>query len=170
MIQSRRMLFTLLVIVTCVGCDQATKTLASRKLVSNEPVELIGDSFYLEYTENTGAMLGVGSELPYDMRFLLFTVFAGFALSAILAFTILEKKLKPVDVLSLAMILGGGMSNLLDRLFKGGIVVDFMIVSIGSIKTAIFNFADLSIVLGLVVLAVSHLPRISRRPEEAKKG
>jgi signal peptidase II len=170
MIQTRRMFFTFLVIVTCIGCDQATKTLASRKLVTNEPVELIGNSFYLEYTENTGAMMGVGSELPGDMRFLLFTVFAGFALSAILAFTILEKKLKGVDVLSLAMILGGGMSNLLDRLLKGGIVVDFMIVSIGSIKTAIFNFADLSIVLGLVVLAVSHLPFNTRRAQATKKG
>jgi signal peptidase II len=170
MIRTRRLFFTFLIIVTCIGCDQATKTLASRRLVSNEPVELIGNSFYLEYTENTGAMLGVGSELPGDMRFLLFTVFAGFALSAILAFTIVGRDLRGVDVISLSMILGGGMSNLLDRLFKGGVVVDFMIVSIGSIKTAIFNFADLSIVLGLVVLAVSHIPVISRWLQEVKKG
>ena len=169
MMESRRIFFTLLVMVTCIGCDQATKTIASSRLESNVPVELIGNNLYLEYTENTGAMLGVGAELPEDMRFLIFTVFAGIALSAIFLYTVFERNLNAVDVISLSMILGGGLSNLLDRLFKGGIVVDFMIVSIGSIKTAIFNFADLSIVLGLLTLAFSHLPVFSRKRVESEE-
>ncbi len=170
MIESRRILFSLLVMVTCIGCDQATKTIASSKLESNVPVELIGNNFYFEYTENTEAMLGVGAELPEDMRFLIFTVFAGIALSAIFIYTIFERNLNAFDVISLSMILGGGLSNLLDRLFKGGIVVDFMIVSIGSLKTAIFNFADLSIVLGLLALAFSHLPIFTRKRLSSHEG
>jgi signal peptidase II len=170
MIESRRTFFIFLIILTCLGCDQATKTIAGRNLTLREPVELIGKGFYLEYTENSGAMLGVGSDLSDGTRFWLFTVFAGFSLSAILMFTILSKNLNAVDILSLSMILGGGLGNLADRLFKGGIVVDFMIVTIGSMKSAIFNFADLSIVTGLAVLAISHLPLFPSHPQASDKG
>lgn len=160
----KRIFFTFLVIMSCIGCDQATKTLANQTLASSEPVRLIGEIFHLQYSENSGAMLGVGSELPVEVRFWLFTVFAGYALFGILAFTIIDKKLKSLDILSLSLILGGGISNLLDRLFKGGIVVDFMIITAGPFKTAIFNFADLSIVIGLLSVAISNLPRFSRLP------
>ena len=140
-----------------MGCDQATKSLASHRLSPNAPVTLINHVFHLEYTENTGAMMGVGADFSASTRFWLFTVFAGCALSAICVFTLLDRNLSTFAILALSLILGGGLSNLVDRLFKGGIVVDFMIVTFGPLKTAIFNFADLSIVIGLVLLGLSQI-------------
>lgn len=157
MMQLERLVLTLLVVILCVGCDQATKALASRKLTPSRPVVVIEHVFHLEYTENTGAMMSVGSELPDHVRFWLFSVFGGCTLSAILLFTILEESLRIINILSLSLVLGGGLGNLVDRLFKGGVVVDFMILNLGNLRTAIFNLADLSIVTGLFLLAASHL-------------
>jgi len=168
--RTRRFLVIMVVVVTCIGCDQATKTIASRRLAPSAPITLIDHIFHLEYTENSGAMMGVGAELSDGTRFWLFIVFAGCALSAILAFTLLDKTLNVAAVLSLSLIIGGGLGNLIDRLFKGGIVVDFMIITLGPVKTAIFNFADLSILIGLLVLVLSRIRSFSRAPQVNREG
>jgi signal peptidase II len=168
--RTRRLLIILIVVVTSIGCDQATKSIASRRLAPSAPVTIIDHIFHLEYTENSGAMMGIGSELSDGTRFWLFIVFAGCALSAILAFTLLDKTLNVATILSLSLIVGGGLGNLADRLFKGGIVVDFMIVTLGPLRTAIFNFADLSILLGLLVLVFSHFPWFSRSSNIIREG
>jgi signal peptidase II len=170
MTRSRRVLITFLVVVSCIGCDQATKRIARQKLAPNAPVTLIANIFHLEYTENSGAMMGVGSELSDGVRFWLFKVFAGCALFTLLAFTVLGKSLDTTAILSLSMILGGGLGNLVDRLFKGGIVVDFMIITLGPFKTAIFNFADLSILIGLLLLLFSRISSFSRAPDAGREG
>lgn len=160
--RTRRILITLIVVLGCMGCDQVTKTIASRTLAPNTPVTLVNHIFHLEYTENSGAMMGVGTDLSAQTRFWLFIVFTACALSAILAFTLLDKTLTATAMVSLSLILGGGLGNLLDRVFKGGIVVDFMIITLGPLKTAIFNFADLSILTGVAVLAWSQMLAFSR--------
>jgi signal peptidase II len=89
---------------------------------------------------------------------------------AILTYTILGKNLRLVDILSFSLILGGGAGNLIDRLFKGGVVIDFMILTVGTLRTAIFNIADLAVVCGLMLLAISNLPWFSSRIEGGTKS
>jgi len=120
----KRIVLVSLVIFLCIGCDQTTKTIAGRTLAVDKPVELLGDVVHLEYSENHGAMLGLGAELPAGVRFWLFTVFAGCALLGILTFTIASGRLTPASIISLSLVLGG-MSNLIDRLLKGGVIIDF---------------------------------------------
>jgi signal peptidase II len=160
--RSRRLLITIAVVLGCMGCDQATKRMASRQLTPSAPVTIIENMVHLEYTENSGAMMGVGADLSDSARFWLFKIFAGCALFAIFTFTVLDNNLNGLAVVSLSLILGGGLGNLIDRVFKGGIVVDFMIVTLGPLKTAIFNFADLSILGGLLLLLLSQLRRNSQ--------
>jgi signal peptidase II len=167
---SRRGLIIFLVMITCVGCDQVSKSYATLTLANRQPIAIFGEMFRLHYSENTGAMMGVGGDLPATARFWIFVVFAGCALLAMLAFTILGKNLQTVDVLSFSLILGGGAGNLIDRIFKGGIVVDFMILTLGFLKTAIFNIADTAVVSGLLLLAISNLPWFSRRIENGTKS
>jgi signal peptidase II len=167
---SRRGVFIFLVMITCVGCDQAAKSYASLTLANHPPIGVLGEMFRLQYSENSGAMMGVGGGLPASLRFWLLVVFAGCALLAILAYTILGRNLQTVDILSLSLILGGGAGNLIDRLFKGGVVIDFMILALGALKTAIFNIADLSVVCGLLLLAISNLPWFSKRFEGGNKS
>ncbi len=114
--------------------------------------------------------MGVGGDLPLSTRFWILVVFAGCALLSILAYTILGKNLQTVDVLSFSLILGGGAGNLIDRLFKGGIVIDFMILTLGSLRTAIFNLANTAVLSGLLLLVISNLPWFSRGIEERSKS
>lgn len=156
--------------ITCVGCDQAAKTYATLTLAHRQPIGVLGEMFRLQYSENTGAMLGVGGDLSGTTRFWIFVVLAGCALLGILSYTILGKDLRPVDIFSFSLILGGGAGNLIDRLFKGGVVIDFMILTLGSLRTAIFNIADTAVVSGILLLAISNLPWCSRRIQEGSKS
>jgi signal peptidase II len=53
------------------------------------------------------------------------------------------------------LVIGGGVSNLVDRLWYGGYVVDFLNVGIGPVRTGIFNFADVFIMVGVLLLIFS---------------
>jgi len=64
-----------------------------------------------------------------------------------------------------SLIVGGGAGNLFDRLFHGGRVGDFLMAGIGAIHTGIFNFADLAVMAGCVVLV---LAPSRARPRTAK--
>ena len=162
MTQAQRTILIVVVAVSCIGCDQAAKTIAQQTLPANESVNLLGDVFHLQYSENYGAMLGIGSDLPEGIRFWLFIVFADCALTAILAFVLTNGKLNIAGIFSLSLILGGGLSNLIDRVLRGGVVVDFMVVVLGSVRTAIFNLADLAILAGLLAFLLSSIPLLSR--------
>ena len=155
---SRRIIIIFLVMIACVGCDQAAKTYATRTLANQPAVNVVGEMFRFQYTQNTGAMMGVGGDLSIRMRFWIFIVFAGCALVGILAYTVLGKNLRTTDIVSFSLIIGGGAGNLIDRLFKGGVVIDFMMLTFGSLRTAIFNFADTAVICGLLLLAISNLP------------
>jgi len=170
MTRNRRTILILFVIFACIGCDQATKSIAQRELPGGGPIALLGRMVHLQYTENSGALLGVGSGLPAIVRFWLLIVFAGAAMTAVLAFTLVEKNLKKSDMFALSIVLGGGLSNLADRLFKGGVVVDFVQLSIGPIETAIFNLADVMITFGLVFLLLTNIPWFSHPRQSPDNG
>jgi len=55
---------------------------------------------------------------------------------------------------ALALLAGGGTSNLLDRLLYDGRVTDFLNVGIGSLRTGIFNLADMAIMAGALLLVL----------------
>ena len=57
-------------------------------------------------------------------------------------------------ILAIALVVGGGLSNLIDRLVNEGRVVDFMQLGIGPLRTGVFNVADVAIMGGLAVMLV----------------
>ena len=55
--------------------------------------------------------------------------------------------------------ISGGFSNLYDRITNHGGVVDFMNMGVGSLRTGIFNVADMAIMAGVLLLVIySHKP------------
>jgi signal peptidase II len=58
-------------------------------------------------------------------------------------------------ILGFSFIAGGGFGNLIDRLFRDGRVSDFIIMGIGSVRTGVFNLADVSVLIGCLLLLVS---------------
>jgi len=79
----------------------------------------------------------------------------GVVLAALLAYLFVSKPQNPIVGASVALIVGGGVSNLIDRVRYGGYVVDFLNVGIGPLRTGIFNVADMAIMAGVVLWAFS---------------
>ena len=69
----------------------------------------------------------------------------------------------PLSAVAWSLVLSGGIGNLLDRLFHEGRVIDFMNIGIGSLRTGIFNVADVCITIGISLLVFELLqrPRVS---------
>jgi signal peptidase II len=82
-----------------------------------------------------------------------FQVIVGTGLIALLIWLLRAHARSPLFVIALGLILAGGGSNLIDRLLHHGRVIDFMNLGIGPLRTGIFNFADVFITVGGVVLA-----------------
>lgn len=151
-------------VVLSAGFDQATKRIASDTLKFSPPQSFFGGLFRLQYSENPGAFLSLGAGLPGDIRTWLFKWGVGVLLAGALAFTLLNGKLKTLTVAGLSLFIGGGFSNLADRIFRGDTVVDFMNVGVGRLRTGVFNVADLSIVAGVLVLAAGSFLGQDSRP------
>jgi signal peptidase II len=161
----------ILVLCSCVGCDQATKVVARNHLQSSPTVYVVGDIFLLQYTENTGAFLGMGSRLPEAVRFWLYVVFVAVILAVMLGFVWTSETMTALSILGGSMIVGGGLSNLVDRLMNAGAVVDFMNLGIGNLRTGIFNVADLAIVFGAGIVFLSMLRQPGKpAPEQTANG
>jgi signal peptidase II len=139
----------ILILLSCVGCDRATKSIAREELASSPPISLLNDFVRFEYVENSGAFLGFGSNLPGEARFLLLVIFAGATLLATLVYTAGVHRLDLWPLIGLSLLAGGGVGNLIDRIFNDGAVTDFVRLGIGAFRTAVFNMADVAMVVGV---------------------
>ncbi|URA11244.1 signal peptidase II [Thermospira aquatica] len=149
-----RTLVFLLVIFVAVASDQITKALAKAYLVPGETIHVVGDLFVLMYAENEGAFLGLGANLPPLVRSWVLVILPTVLLVVFIVALFLREKNPPlVHVLTMASIVGGGISNLYDRIFYDGRVIDFMNFGIGPVfRTGILNVADLWITFGAIIL------------------
>ena len=148
----KRVLIILFIVLTCTGCDQSTKFLATSFLEPHSIISYANDMFRFQYAENHGAFLGLGSNLTEEYRFKIFTIAVSFALAAMLIYTTFSKKLSTYGVFALSLAIGGGISNLYDRVVNNGAVVDFLNIGIGGLRTGIFNVADVFIMVGFAML------------------
>lgn len=151
----KRGVLVFLVLLFCVSCDQYTKGIASQHLMYSPVLSYGFDTLRLQYAENTGAFLSLGAELPGQARFWIFTVLATALLLAMCVYVFLSQQMTALMVVSISMMIGGGLSNLIDRIFNNGAVVDFINLGIGDIRTGIFNIADMVVLLGVVLLLIS---------------
>jgi len=149
------------VVAICVGCDQTTKQLAQDALGGVAVVSMAGDAVRFELARNPGAFLSAGAGLPGAVRALLLTGVVPLALVVACAVAARRGFASPWSLIGLAALAGGGIGNWIDRLSNGGAVTDFVSLGVGPLRTGIFNFADVCIVAGAVVLVAAG--RRSRR-------
>ncbi|HRW06728.1 MAG TPA: signal peptidase II [Caldilineaceae bacterium] len=149
MAKLKRIGLLLFVLISCVGCDQATKMIARQELAAAPMQEYWNGFFRLVYAENPGAFLSLGADLHPEWRFWIFTVFVALLLSGLSWFALRYIQKAPVPfVIAVALIAGGGLGNLIDRLLNDGHVVDFMQVGYSPLRTGVFNVADMAIMAG----------------------
>lgn len=144
-----------LILLSCVGCDQAVKAIARNTLELAAPISLFHGTVRFEYVENPGAFLSLGAELPAQARFLFGVVLVGTALLCALVFLLRSRGISPAQKLGLALLVGGGCGNLIDRLINNGAVVDFVSLGVGPLRTGIFNVADVVITTGFLLLCLA---------------
>ena len=145
-----RLGLVILILILWTVCDQVTKNIAKESLAFSPPISLLNDSIRIEYTENTGAILGLGANWPSQVRFLFLVVFVSLVLAITLIVAVNTHSFSVIQLVGLSSVAAGGIGNLLDRLFNNGAVIDFMRLGIGPLRTGIFNMADVAIVAGVV--------------------
>lgn len=144
----QRITLIAVIILSCVGCDQVTKVAAKKYLSLPQHTSFAGDIFRLQYTTNTGAFLSLGATFPATARFWFLTFATGITVIGLFIFILFSRGLGTDSVIGLSLIVGGGLGNLIDRTFNNGVVIDFMNLGVGNLRTGIFNIADVAIMLG----------------------
>ena len=144
-----------MILVIClisIGIDQGTKWYASEFLPKFEMTSYWNDMLRIGYAENTGAFLGLGSGMSDAAKFWIFVCAVGLILSALLIYILRTKTQTAYGLASLSLIFSGGISNFYDRATNDGAVIDFLNLGLGSLRTGIFNVADMAIMLGVFLL------------------
>ena len=152
-----RTIVILLITLSCIVGDQLSKFVVKQYLQPGDFYSYAGDSFRLQYAENSGAFLGLGANLPGPWRHLLFTIVVGIFLIALLIYLLRSPELPSFATVCLSLVCAGGLSNLIDRIAYDGRVVDFLNVGIGSLRTGVFNVADMAITLGALFILVESM-------------
>lgn len=161
-VDGKRIALVLGVMVANIVLDQVTKSIAREQLMGAPPISYLGDFFRLSFVENRGAFLSLGAGMSEQLRYWGLKVLPVLLLIGLLGYTLFSASLSKLQVLAFAFILGGGISNVYDRLLYNQ-VVDFMNMGFPSLRTGIFNFADVSIMIGLGLM----LPELFRRPSQS---
>jgi len=137
---------------TLVLADCSTKELVETALSGNPgPHPLMGEWLRVTLAYNPGAAMNLSFGAASRV------VFGGFAMAAILALLVLYRRTAPearLRAAALALVAGGAMGNLLDRLRSPLGVVDFIDVGIGDARFWTFNVADVGVTVGAVLLAM----------------
>lgn len=149
-----RFLVVMLTLCCCVGCDQVSKSAARSMFHSGVTESLFADSLRFQLTENPGSFLSLGASLPEQLRFTLFTAAVAVIVVCLVCAALFARRLSTARFVALALLAGGGISNLIDRLVNDGRVTDFLNVGIGSLRTGIFNLADMAVLAGALLLVL----------------
>jgi signal peptidase II len=152
-----------------VAVDQATKALVDRLMGLHESRDVVEGLLRLTYVRNRGAAFGVLSdaELPYQSW-----LFAGVSLLALLAIAVYAWRLPAASRLprlGLALIIGGALGNLIDRV-RLGYVIDFVDVYWRSHHWPAFNAADSAITIGVSLLILDMLRAPRPEAEEEREA
>ena len=159
---NRRLLLFCTLSLSLISWDRVTKDLAKEHLRDQPARSYLHDTFRLEYVENTGAAMSFADDLSRQASFWLLGILPLAALTGLFAYVVAHARDMPTSrLVALTLIFAGGMGNILDRLLFDRHVPDFMNLGLLSLRSGIFNFADLWITAGTAWLVI---PSLVRRP------
>ena len=157
------MLIWIAIMVLAVFLDQITKYLTVLCLKPMGTLPIIEDVLHLTYVENTGAAFG----MMKDMRWV-FMIVSSVAIVALLIYLFKKKSTSKLENWAIALIVGGGVGNMIDRVILGYVIdmIDFRLINF-----AVFNVADTFVCIGagLLMLHIILLGVNEYKAEKAKK-
>lgn len=138
--------FFVVLSVILAAIDRFTKAMAESRLIPGQPVDVIkaGDRriFWFSLYHNTGAAFS-----SFSGKTVILSIVTALLLAALFIYFLKSNKNK-WDTVSMAMIMGGGIGNLFDRIVYGE-VTDFLNLFPFNF---VFNFADICVVFGVIML------------------
>lgn len=152
------MLWTLLIIAVTIVLDQWTKSLAVSHLQSIGTYPLIENILHFTYVENRGAAFGMLSEHRW-----VFMVLSTVSIGLLLFWLLKERPQSKWVTVAAAMIIGGGIGNMIDRVALG-YVVDF--IDVRAIDFYVFNVADSFVCVGcgMILCWALYMEFIAKKP------
>jgi signal peptidase II len=167
--RKKLIILTIISLAINFGLDRITKLIAVNILKGNEPIRLLYNSIVITYTENSGAFLSMGSDWPVVIKYILLLIIP-IALCIYGVYYCMVKENQVPRLIFLSTIIGGGLSNLIDRLINDFRVVDFLNFGIGSLRTGILNVADLSVTFGGILFVIYEFRHGKKKEGEKTKS
>ncbi len=156
-------MLALIIIILAVAIDQITKYLALTLLAPVKAFVIIDGVLELNFVRNRGAAWGMLA----DNRWV-FMIISSVSIVLILIYIFTQKSDSKLFNVSLALIAGGGIGNMIDRIFyEEGAVVDFIYFKL--IDFPVFNFADCCVTVGAGLLIFYLLVYEIIKPMRQKK-
>ena len=143
-----KLIILFIVTIPVIVLDQITKLWIANTLSTMDSITILDNFFHIRHIRNTAGAFGSFSWMSMK-------VFIGFTVVAIGLIGYLYYKLKPpprTPAVGLALIMGGAVGNLIDRVRLGS-VIDFIDIHYYSYHWPAFNVADSAITVGAVILA-----------------
>jgi signal peptidase II len=147
-----RLPYLFLVVGTLV-LDRWTKAWIQKRFDLNESTSVIDGFFNVTYVQNTGVAFGIFSSISSPAKSLLLSIFTACAAIVVIAYSVRSPARNRLLQIALALILGGALGNLYDRIAYG-YVVDFVEFYVGTYHWPAFNVADSAISVGVLLLAI----------------
>ena len=148
--------FHLLIALAVVLLDRWTKRLAAHRIALYAHVQIIPGFFRLTHTENTGAAFSLFADSPAHWKTAMLIAFSVVALVVVSALLWKDNHADAATGIRLALIMGGALGNLWDRVTSGR-VVDFLLFYVKRYQWPVFNLADSAIVIGAGLLVLEIL-------------
>ena len=145
-----------------IGADQYTKYFISSNYTLAESHTFIPKIIDITYVKNSGAAWGMLSDRTW-LLISITTVVMLICIALLLKYGTKNKLL----FWAMALVLSGGIGNMIDRIFKGGSVVDFLHFTFWP-QFPVFNIADCAVVLGAFLLVIYFIIDLFR--EQKAKG
>jgi len=149
-------------IVLLVGLDQATKKLAEIHLAGKGTVPVLGNFLVLNFITNRGGFLSFGSGVSNYLWYAFFIILPLVSLIAISIYIIAKKRNDSYYLSFWVFFTSGGAGNIMDRILYGE-VRDFLNIGIGTLRTGIFNVADIYLNVFALVVVVLYILRKGKK-------
>jgi signal peptidase II len=156
--------YLLLIALLVVLLDRISKWLVAKDIPLFESKKLMAGFFYLTHVENRGAAFSLFADSASEWKIAMLVMFSIVALVIVSTLLWRGSHSRITTGVGLALILGGALGNLWDRLVSGR-VVDFLLFYIGSYQWPAFNVADSAIVIGAGLLVIEILFAKSSQPK-----
>ncbi len=139
-------IFIVAFVITLI--DQVIKNILIFNFDFGDEVVLIDNFFSITMLKNTGAAFSL-----FDSNTIFLILVSIFALNLIYFFLIKGKNLLNFEKIILGVLIGGILGNLVDRVVHG-YVIDYLDFSLFGFNYPVFNFADISIVVSIVLIII----------------